>query len=63
MISTLAANFGSFLGCLSYDGKTPAETSSDEIVMGALHALHEYSIHASQQNHSNLSHKEVGDTL
>ena len=61
MISTLAVNFGSFLGCLNYDGKRAAETASDEIIMGALHALCEYSIHVSQQNHSDLSLKGVND--
>jgi len=35
--------------------KTAAETASDEIVMGTVQALCEFSLHVSQQNHSDVS--------
>jgi hypothetical protein len=41
--------------CSKNDGKTLAETASDEMVMGAVQALCEFSLLARQQNHSDLS--------
>jgi len=39
MIRTLAVNRTPILVCCKDDGKTAAETASDEIVMGAVRAL------------------------
>jgi hypothetical protein len=61
MIRTLAVNFASILVCSKDDRKTAAATASDEIVMGAVLALCEFSLHASQQNHSDLSLKARDD--
>jgi len=40
-----------------------AETASDEMVMGAVWALCEFSRHVSQQNHSDLSLTALDDAL
>jgi len=40
--------------CSTEDGKTLAEIASDEMVMGAVWALCEFSLLVSQQNHSDL---------
>jgi len=45
------------------DGKTPPETACDEMVMGAVWALCEFSLLVSQQNHSNLSLTALDDAL
>jgi len=37
------------------DGKTPMETAGDALVIGAVWALCELSLHVRQQNHSDLS--------
>jgi len=55
MIRTLAVNCTPILVCSKDDGKTAAETASDEMVMGAARALCEFSLLVSQQNHSDLS--------
>jgi len=55
MIRSLAVNCAPILDCCKDDGKTPAETASDEIVMGAVRALCEFSLLVSQQNLSDLS--------
>jgi len=49
--------------CSKDDGKTPAETASDEMVMGAVRALCEFSLLVSQQNHSDLSLTALDDAL
>jgi len=63
MIKTLAVNCAPILVCSTDDGKTAAETASDEMVMGAEWALCEFSLLVSQQNHSDLSLKELDDAL
>ena len=55
MIRTLALNCAPNLVCTTDDRKTAVETASDEMVMGAVRALCEFSLHVSQQNHSDLS--------
>jgi len=63
MIRTLAVNCTPILDCSRDDGKTPAETASDEMVMGAVRALCEFSLLVSQQNHSDLSLTALDDAL
>jgi hypothetical protein len=63
MIRTLAVNCASVLDCAKNDGKTPAETASDEMVMGAVRALCEFSLLVSQQNQSDLSLTALDDAL
>jgi len=63
MIRSLAVNCAPILDCCKDDGKTPAETASDEMVMGAVRALCEFSLLVSQQNHSDLSLTALDDAL
>jgi len=63
MIRSLAVNCAPILDCCKNDGKTPAETASDEMVMGAVRALWEFSLLVSQQNHSDLSLTALDDAL
>jgi hypothetical protein len=63
MIRTLAVNCAPILVCSTDDGKTAADTASDEIVMGAVRALSEFTLLVSQQNHSKLSLKALDDAL
>jgi hypothetical protein len=51
------------LVCSTDDRKTAAETASDEMVMGAVGALCEFSLLVSQQIHSDLSLKSLDDAL
>ena len=55
IIRTLAVNGAPILVCAKDDGKTAVETASNEIAMGAVRALGEFSLLVSQQNHSDLS--------
>jgi hypothetical protein len=55
MIRTLAMNCTPILVCSKDEGKTAAKTASDEMVMGAVWALSEFSLLVSQQIHSDLS--------
>jgi len=48
MIRTLAVNSAPIFVCSTDDGNTAAETASDEMVMGALRALCEFSLPVSQ---------------
>jgi len=63
MIRTLSVNCTPILDCSKDDGKTAAETASDEMVMGAVRALCEFSLLVSQQNHSDLSLTALDDEL
>jgi len=63
MIRTLAVNCAPILDCCKDDGKPVAEKASDEMVMGAVLALCEFSLLVSQQNHSDLSLKALDDEL
>jgi hypothetical protein len=63
MIKTLAVNSNPILFRSMDDRKTATETASDEMVMGALWTLCEFSLLVSQQNHSDLSLKALNDAL
>jgi len=63
MIRTLAVNCVRILFCFQDDRKTVAETASDEMVMGAVWALCEFSLLVSQHNNSNLSLNALYDAL
>jgi hypothetical protein len=63
MIRTLVVNCAAILVCSTDDTKTAAETASDEMVMGAVRALCEFSLLVSQQNHSDLFLKALDDAL
>jgi len=63
MIRTLAVNCAPILVCSKDDGKTAVETASNEMVMGAVRALCEFSLLLSQQNHSDLSLTALDDAL
>jgi len=59
MIRTLAVTCAPILVCPKTDRKTVAEPASDEMVIGALRALCEFSLLVCQQNHSDLSLKAL----
>ena len=63
MIRSLAVNCAPILDCCKDDGKTPAETATDEMVIGAVCALCEFSLLVSQQDHSDLSLTALDDAL
>jgi len=63
MIRTLAVNCAPILVCSKDDGKTAAETASDEMVMGAVRASCEFSLLFSQQHHVDLSLNTLDDAL
>jgi hypothetical protein len=63
MIRTLAVNCPPILLGFNDDGKTAAETASDEMIMGAMWALCEFSLLVSQQNHSELSLAALDDAF
>jgi len=63
MIRTLAVNCAPNLDCSEDDGKTAAEHASEEMVMGVVRALCEFSLLVSQQNYSDLSLTALDDAL
>jgi hypothetical protein len=63
MIRTLAVNCAPILDYFKDDGKTLVETASDEMVMGAVWALCEFSQLVTQQNHSDPSLTALDDAL
>ena len=63
MIRSLAVNCALIRDCCKDDGKTPAETAYDELVMGAVRALCEFSLLGSQQHHSDLSLTALDNAL
>jgi len=63
MIRTLAVNCAPIRVCSKVDGKTAAETASDEMVMGAVRALCEFSLLVGEQNHSDLSLNALDDAV
>jgi hypothetical protein len=63
MIRTLAVNCAPIFDCSKDDGQTAAENASNEMVMGAVQALCEFSLLVSQQNHSDLSLEALDDAL
>jgi len=63
MIRTLAVNCAPILDCPKDDRKTVSENAFDEMVMGAVWPLCQFSIVVSQENHSDLSLKALDNTL
>jgi len=63
MIRTLAGKCAPILVCCTDDGITAVETASDEMVLGAVWALCEFSLLVSQRNHSDLPLKALDDAL
>jgi len=63
MIRTLEVKCAPMLDCSKDHRKTAAETTTDEIVIGAVQALCEFSPLASEQNHSHLSLTTLHDGL
>jgi len=63
MIRTLAVNSTPILVSSKDDRKTEVKTASDEMVMGAVLALCEFSLLVSQHNHSDLSLQALDNTL
>jgi hypothetical protein len=63
MIRTLGVDGAPILVCSKDDRKTAVETASDEMVMGAVRAVCEFSLLIRQQNHSELSLKALDDAL
>jgi len=63
MIRTPSVNCAPILDCSKDDGKTAEGTASDAMVMGALGALCEFSLHVSQQNHPDLSLTALDDAV
>ena len=62
-IRILAVNCAAILDCSNHDGKAATETISDEMIMGAVQTLCEFSLLVSQQNHSDLSLTALDDAL
>ena len=63
MIGTLSVNCAPNLDCFKDDRETAAEKALDEIVMGAVWTVCEFSLLVSQQNHSDLSLTALDDAL
>jgi hypothetical protein len=63
MIKTLAVNCAPILVSSKEYGKAAEVTASDEMIMGAVLSLCEFSQLASQQNHSDLFIKALDDAL
>jgi hypothetical protein len=63
MIRALAVNSALILDSTKNDAETEAETSSDEMVMGAVQALCEVSVLISHQNHSDQYLTALDDSL
>jgi len=63
VLRTLSVNCAPLLDCSKDDGKTAAETTSDEMVMGAVRVLCEFSLLFSQQTHSDPSITALDDAL
>jgi len=63
MIRTLEVNFTPILDSSQDAGKTAVENASNELVMGAVWALCEFSLLVSQQNHLDLSLEALDDAL
>jgi hypothetical protein len=63
MIRTLVVNYAPILDCSKDDGETPAEAASDEMIMGAVRALCEFSLLVSHQNHSDISLTALDNVL
>jgi hypothetical protein len=63
MIRTLAVDCAAILACSQDAGKTSAETASNEMVMGAVWGLREFSLLVREQNHTDLSLAALDNAL
>jgi hypothetical protein len=63
MIRTLVVNCTPVPACSKHDGKTVADTASDEMVMRAVWASCEISLLVSEKNHSDPSLNSLDDAL
>jgi hypothetical protein len=63
MIRTLAVYCAPILDCYKDVGKTAAKTACDEMVMGAVRAIGEFSLLVSQLNHLDLFLNALDDAL
>jgi len=63
IIRTLEGIWAPILVFSKDDGKTAAETASNEIVMGIVRTCCEFSLLVSEQNHSDLSLKQLYNAL
>jgi hypothetical protein len=63
MIRTLVVNCAPILDCSKDEGKIAAEHTSDEVVLGAVRALCDYSLLVSQQNGSDVFLKARDSSL
>jgi hypothetical protein len=63
MIRTLVVTCASFLDCSHDTGNTAAEKASDEMLMGAVQTLCEFSLLVSQLNHCDLFLTTLDDVL
>jgi DNA-binding LacI/PurR family transcriptional regulator len=60
-IRTVAVNCAPILVCTKNVGKTAVEIATNEMVLGAMQVLCEFSLLVSQQNHSDLSLTALDD--
>jgi len=63
MMRTLTVNCPPILDSSKDDGKTLAETASDEMVVGVVRVLCEFSLPVTQQNHFDLSLTALDNAL
>jgi hypothetical protein len=63
MIRSLEVQRAAILDCSNDHWKTAVGATSDEIVMGEVQAVCEFSVLASKQNHSHLSLTALNDSL
>jgi hypothetical protein len=63
MIRTLAVNCAPILDSSKDDGKTAAETASQEVVIVAVCALCDFSLLDSQQSYSNLAFNALDNAV
>jgi len=63
MIRTVGLHCAPILHCSKNDRNTPVETASDEVVMGVVLVLCEFSLSVSQRNHSDLYLTALSEAL
>jgi hypothetical protein len=61
MIRPLSVHRALILDCSKDDGKSPLGTASNEMLMGAMQALCEFSLLVSQQKHTDLPLRALDD--
>jgi hypothetical protein len=63
MVRTQVVNYAPILDCSQDAGKSAEGTTSDEMVMGVVWALCEFSLLVSKYNHSDLSLAPLDDAM